>query len=103
MRQIQSDNRSAAPNHFTYPQKPPYKTAHWGLKQSLLAQNGKLSKSSSHYLRLDKANCDIQIWRSFLKSSSPQSFSKPGKNELAGAGGDIKFNELNRAKASALG
>jgi len=40
---------------------------------------------------------------SSLKGSSPQSFSKHGKNELAGASGDIKFNELNRARANALG
>ena len=39
MRQIQSANKSAASSPFAYPQKPSYKTAHGGLKQSLLAQN----------------------------------------------------------------
>ncbi|MFC2427572.1 MAG: hypothetical protein ACFNTA_01165 [Campylobacter sp.] len=92
------------PSPFTYPQKPPYKTAHKRPKtKAFWRKTASSLKGSSHYLRLNKANCDIQIWRSFLKSSSPQSFSKHGKNELAGASGDIKFNELNRARANALG
>ena len=105
MRQIQSTSKSAMPSPFAYPQKPPYKTAHSIAKTKALRHKiGKLSKSSSHYLRLDEANCDIQIWRSSLKGSSPQSLSKSGKNALAGgANGDIKFNELNRARANALG
>lgn len=69
MHQIQSANKSAAPSPFTYLQKPPYKTAHGGgLKlKPFGTKTGKLSKSPSHYLKLGKANCDIQIWRSSLK------------------------------------
>lgn len=103
MRQIQSTSKSAMPSPFAYPQKPPYKTAHSRAK-TLRHKIGKLSKSSSHYLRLDKANCDIQIWRSSLKARRRSRFQNLARKDvLSGASGDIKFNELNRAGANALG
>jgi len=46
------------------------------------------------------------FWRKtgkLSKSLSPQPFLKSSKNALAGASGDIKFNEPNRAGANALG
>jgi len=67
-------------------------------------KTGKLSKSSSHYLRPGKTNCDIQVWHSSLKTYRRSRFQNlVRKDALAGASGDIKFNEPNRAGVNALG
>ncbi|WP_297969338.1 hypothetical protein [uncultured Campylobacter sp.] len=82
MRQIQSASKSAMPSHFTYPQKPPYKTAHERPKPKPLGAK-QASSLKAH------------------RRSRSQNLAR--NDALAGANGGIKFNELNRARASALG
>ena len=81
MRQIQrvTNLRRQAP---LPPAKPPYKTAHGWLK--LKPFGAKQASSPKAHRR-----------------SRSQNLAR--KDALAGASGDIKFNEPNRAKASALG